>query len=244
ELTDSPDAAASAARRLGYPVALRISSAGLAHKSEAGGVALGLRTVTQVKAAFQRVSEAGGLAPEAIDGVTVSPMRTGGTELLAGVTVDPSFGPVLAVGLGGIWVEVLGDVSLRVLPVTPEEVGRMLGELRGAPLLRGARGQQPADVDALARVICAIGDAALSLSGSLRALEVNPLWVSGDRIEALDVLVETGPPASPARPGPAATEPADPESPDPESPHPEPAAPEPASPLGTPPGQHRTDPGQ
>ena len=226
ELTGSPDDAAAAARRLGYPVALRISSAELAHKSEAGGVALGLRTVTQVKAAFKRVSAAGGLAPEAIDGVTVSPMRTGGTELLAGVTVDPSFGPVLAVGLGGVWVEVLGDVSLRVLPVTPAEVGRMLGELRGAPLLRGARGQRPADLDALARVICAIGDAALSLGGSLRALEVNPLWVSGDQIEALDVLVETGPPTGPESP--------ESESPEPESPEL----------LGARPGPHRTDPGE
>ena len=219
ELTDSPDAAAVAARQLGYPVALRISSAELAHKSEAGGVALGLRTVTQVKAAFKRVSAAGGLAPEAIDGVTVSPMRTGGTELLAGVTVDPSFGPVLAVGLGGIWVEVLGDVSLRVLPVTPAEAGRMLGELRGAPLLRGARGTEPADVDALARVICAIGDAALSLGGSLRALEVNPLWVSGDQVEALDVLIETGPPPE--------TEAVNADS---------------AEPPDAPPGPHRTDP--
>ncbi|HEX9063881.1 MAG TPA: acetate--CoA ligase family protein, partial [Streptosporangiaceae bacterium] len=204
ELTGSPDAAAAAARAAGYPVALRISSAALPHKSEAGGVALNLRTVTQVRSAFKRVSAAGGLPPELIDGVTVSPMRTGGTELLAGVTVDPAFGPVLAVGLGGVWVEILGDVSLRVLPVTPDDVRMMLGELRAAPLLTGARGSEPADLDALARVICAIGDAALSLGGSLRALEVNPLWVSGTRIEALDVLIETGPDgkAPPDSPGP------------------------------------------
>lgn len=195
ELVDSPQAATAAALQLGYPVALRVSSAKLAHKSDVGGVALGLRTYTQVRSAFKRVSAAGGLAPEDIDGVMVSPMRTGGTELLAGVTIDPSFGPVLAVGLGGVWVELLGDVSLRVLPVTADEVVRMLSELRGSPLLRGARGQDPADLDVLARVICAIADAALSLGDSLRSLEVNPLWVSGDRIEALDVLVETGAPA-------------------------------------------------
>ena len=212
ELTNSPEAATAAALRLGYPVALRVSSAQLAHKSDAGGVALGLRTYTQVRSAFKRVSKAGGLKPDAIDGVTVSPMRTGGAELLVGVTVDPSFGPVLAVGLGGVWVEVLHDASLRVLPVTTDEVRLMLGELRGATLLEGARGHEPADLDALASVICAIGNAALSLGSSLRSLEVNPLWVSGNRIEALDVLVETGPPDG---------------SPDP---------------LGTPPGQHRTDP--
>ncbi len=100
---------------------------------------------------------------------------------------------MLAVGLGGIWVEVLGDVSLRVLPVGADEVIRMLGELRGASLLTGARGRRQADLDALAAVVVRIAEAALSLGGSLRALEVNPLWVDGDQIEALDVLVVTGP---------------------------------------------------
>jgi hypothetical protein len=121
-------------------------------------------------------------------------MRTGGTELLAGISMDPAFGPVLAVGMGGVWVEVLGDVSLRVLPVGPGEVIRMLGELRSAPLLHGARGRRPADLDALARIIVRIADAALSLGGRLHSVEVNPLWVDGDQIEALDVLVVTGQP--------------------------------------------------
>jgi hypothetical protein len=130
-----------------------------------------------------------------IDGVLVTPMRTGGTELLAGVTIDPAFGPVLAVGLGGIWVEVLNDTSLRLLPADAAEVRRMLGELRGLPLLQGARGARPADLDAVAEAIAALGDAALSAAaqstGGLRALEVNPLWVNGDQVEALDVLVVT-----------------------------------------------------
>ncbi|HEX8004995.1 MAG TPA: acetate--CoA ligase family protein, partial [Trebonia sp.] len=126
-----------------------------------------------------------------IDGVLVTPMRSGGVEMLVGVTVDPAFGPVLAVGLGGIWVEILRDTTLRVLPVGAAEVKSMLGELRGLPLLRGARGTRPADLDALAQVISGMGEVALSLNGSLRALEVNPLWVNGDQIEALDVLVVT-----------------------------------------------------
>jgi acetate---CoA ligase (ADP-forming) len=112
-------------------------------------------------------------------------------ELLAGVTVDPTFGPVLAVGLGGVWVEVLADTSLRVLPVGAGEVRRMLGELRGSSLLRGARGSMPANLDAVAEAIAGIGRTALSLGGALRALEVNPLWVNGDQVEALDVLVVT-----------------------------------------------------
>ncbi len=104
--------------------------------------------------------------------------------------MDPGFGPVLAVGLGGIWVELLRDASLRVLPADAGEVRQMLSELRGLPLLQGARGGAAADLDALAEVVAGIGELAASVPG-LQALEVNPLWVSGDQVEALDVLVVT-----------------------------------------------------
>jgi acetate---CoA ligase (ADP-forming) len=177
-------------------VALKVCSAHITHKSDIGGVALGVHGDAQVREAYQRVRAAGDAVPGAvIDGVLVTPMRTGGVELLAGVTADRAFGPVLAVGLGGVWVELLADTSLRVLPVTADEVKRMLGELRGSPLLAGARGTRPADLDVLARVIKNVGEAAMSLDGSLRALEINPLWVDGTTVEALDVLVITGPPA-------------------------------------------------
>jgi acyl-CoA synthetase (NDP forming) len=194
ELVQSADEAVAAARRLGLPVALKISSAQITHKSDIGGVALGLGSGSEVAAAYQKVRAAGdAVAGASIDGVLVTPMRTGGVELLAGVTLDPTFGPVLAVGLGGVWVEILRDTSLRVLPVDAAEVKRMLGELRGLPLLRGARGSKAADLDVLAEVIAGIGATALSLNGALRALEVNPLWVNGDQVEALDVLIATGP---------------------------------------------------
>ena len=196
ELVTSADAAAEAARRMGPLVALKVCSAQITHKSDIGGVALGVHGDAQVRDAYLRVRAAGESVPGAIvDGVLVTPMRAGGVELLAGVTVDRTFGPVLAVGLGGVWVEVLADTSLRVLPVTTEEVKRMLGELRGGALLRGARGTRSADLDVLARVIKNVSEAAMSLDGSLRTLEVNPLWVNGDRVEALDVLVVTGPSA-------------------------------------------------
>jgi acyl-CoA synthetase (NDP forming) len=194
ELVTSADEAAQAAQRLGLPVALKIVSAQITHKSDIGGVALRLGTEQEVRDAYQRVRAAGdAVAGATVDGVLVTPMRAGGTELLAGVTLDPTFGPVLAVGLGGVWVEILKDIRLRALPVDAAEVRRMLEELRGIDLLRGARGSQPADLDAIAAVIAKIGDAALSLNGTLRALEVNPLWVSGDQVEALDVLIATGP---------------------------------------------------
>jgi acetate---CoA ligase (ADP-forming) len=193
ELVTSAEAATRAARRLGSPVALKVCSAQITHKSDIGGVALGVHGDAQVRNAYRRVLAAGQTVPGAVvDGVLVTPMRVGGVELLVGVTVDRAFGPVLAVGLGGVWVELLADTSLRVLPVTTDDVKHMLGELRGSPLLRGARGTRPADLDVLAQVVKNEGDAALSIpDGSLRALEINPLWVNGDQIEALDVLVVT-----------------------------------------------------
>ncbi len=201
ELVNSADDAVAAARRLGLPVVLKVCSAQIAHKSDIGGVAVGPGTEEEIRAAYARVRTAGEAVPGArIDGVLVSPMRTGGVELIAGVTADPTFGPVLAVGLGGVWVEVLRDTSLRMLPVDPREVKRMLAELRGSALLTGGRGGRPVDLDALAEVICLVGDTAVRLDGLLRALEVNPLWADGNRIEALDVLVVTS-----GRPGRAAS---------------------------------------
>jgi acetate---CoA ligase (ADP-forming) len=179
-------------------VALKICSAQITHKSDIGGVALGLGSADEVRAGYEKVRAAGeAVAAAVIDGVLVTPMRSGGAELLAGVRIDPTFGPVLAVGLGGIWVEILKDISLRVLPVDAAEVKKMLGELQGAAMLAGGRGTRPANLDAVAEVIAGLGEVALWLSraregaprGSLHTLEVNPLWVNGDQVEALDVLV-------------------------------------------------------
>lgn len=192
ELVTEADAAVAAAERLGCPVVLKICSAAIAHKSDIGGVALGLGDPDAVRAAFVRVLAAGRAVTDDVEGVLVSPMRTGGTELFVGVTVDPSFGPVLAVGLGGVFIEVLHDVSLRVLPVDQEEVVRMLGELRGAPVLAGARGVAPADLPRVAEVVARLAECARLLGPALQTVEINPLWVDGSRVEALDVLVVTG----------------------------------------------------
>ena len=115
-------------------------------------------------------------------------MRTGGIELFVGCTRDAQWGPVIAVGLGGVWVEVLQDVALRPLPIDAAEVRRMLGELRGARLLHGARGMQAGRPRCGRGGHCRIGDAAVALGPDLEALEVNPLWVRGTDVEALDAL--------------------------------------------------------
>lgn len=188
-LAASEEEAAAAARALGGAVALKIASPDIGHKSDIGGVALNVSGEAAVREAYRRVMAAGaGVAGAAIEGVLVAPMRPRGVELFVGVTQDPQWGPVLAVGLGGIFVEVLQDVSLRVLPVAPGEVAEMLAGLRGAKLLEGARGIAAADLAAVGRAVAAIGQAAIAAGPALAAMDVNPLWVSGSQVEALDAL--------------------------------------------------------
>lgn len=192
-LVTGAEEAVDAATAFGFPVALKVAAADLAHKSDVGGVQLSLESPERVRAALGRIQrDVTAARPDAaLDGLLVAPMRSGGIELIVGVTVDAQFGPVLAVGLGGIWTELMADVSLRVLPVDETEVLAMLSELRASAILDGARGQAPVDRAQLARVIHRVARCALSLGPELEVLEVNPLWVSGAQMEALDVLCVT-----------------------------------------------------
>jgi acetate---CoA ligase (ADP-forming) len=175
-------AAVAAAAELGYPVVVK--AGGLAHKSDTGGVRLNLGDEAAVRAAYRAVDAVADGGP-----VLVQPYRTGGVELITGVVRDPVWGLMLAVGLGGIWVEVLRDAVLRPLPVSPGEVIDALEELRGLPVLRGARGTPPADLPRVAGVIAGIAAVAASLGDRLESLEVNPLLVRGSQVEALDALI-------------------------------------------------------
>ncbi len=161
------------------PVAIKVASPDIAHKTDIGGVALGVEGPAQLALAFHRVTTAARAA---------LPMARIDGALIVGITRDPAWGQVLAVGLGGVWVETLKDVSLRVLPVDAAEVHGMLAELRGAALLAGKRGQPAADIDKLSTVILAIAACATAQGPDLAALEVNPLWVRGNQVEALDAL--------------------------------------------------------
>ncbi len=178
------------ARALGDAVVLKVASPDIAHKTEVGGVLLDLRGDEAVASAFEQImAKVRVTKPVArIEGVIISPMRRSGVELIVGVVRDPAWGLAMAVGLGGVWVELLRDTSLRVLPVSVKAAREMLERLKAAKLLHGYRGAPPVDLDALGRVIAAIGDSALALGDDLAALEVNPLRVDGSNIEALDAL--------------------------------------------------------
>jgi acyl-CoA synthetase (NDP forming) len=175
--------AAKAAEAVGYPVVLKVSSPTILHKSDLGLVRVGLTSEKQVKAAFDELMDAAGA-----EGVLVSEMVTGGVETVVGVAQDDLFGPTVMFGLGGVFVEVLEDVTFRVPPFDRAEAMRMVQEVKGFPLLTGARGRPKADVKALVDVILKVQRLALDLSGELAELDINPLVVLPKGAVALDAL--------------------------------------------------------
>jgi len=164
------------------------------HKSDVGGVRVGLADAAAVRAAFSEMQDAvRRQRPDArLDGGVVQPMVSGGVEVILGVKTDPLFGPAVVFGLGGIFVEVLKDVAIRVPPLDAVEAREMVEEIRGAALLRGARGRPPADVAALADAIVRLGHLAQAQQGSLLALDLNPVLVlpEGQGVVAVDWLVQ------------------------------------------------------
>jgi acyl-CoA synthetase (NDP forming) len=189
--------ARDAAERIGYPVAVKILSPDIVHKTEVGGVALRLDCAGAVEAAVARMAgDIARRAPHArIDGYLVAEMVSDGVECILGVDNDPVFGPVVMFGLGGVLVELLKDVTFRLAPVDEEEARAMVASVRAFPLLDGYRGRPKADVDALATAIAAISRLAAANADRLRVLEVNPLLVMphGRGVIALDAVIETGP---------------------------------------------------
>jgi acyl-CoA synthetase (NDP forming) len=190
-LCTSATAAVKAANQLGYPVVMKVSSPDLLHKTEAGVVEVGVATAKDVRSKYDELLRKAKRANRSarIEGVLVCEMVTGGVDTLVGVSSDALFGPVVTVGLGGIFVEVLGDVTSRVPPFSADEARRALHELQGYALLEGPRGAKPSDVDALVETIMKVQRLALDLAGDVRELDINPLVVKPRGVVALDALV-------------------------------------------------------
>src|SRR5215467_12978606 len=171
--------AVAAAERLGYPVVLKIDSPEIVHKTDVGGVRVGCADAAAVRAAFgDMLAEVRRRSPAArLDGALVQRMVSGGREMILGVKTDPLFGPAVVCGFGGIFVEQLRDVAVRVPPIGPADAAAMIAELRGAAILAGARGRAPGDTRALADAIVRLGALAEAHRASLRALDLNPLLV-------------------------------------------------------------------
>ncbi|MCY1330836.1 Protein lysine acetyltransferase Pka [compost metagenome] len=192
-LAANAEAAAEAAARVGCPVALKVVSPDITHKTEVGGVVLDIPTPElAVAAARDMLARVSGQLPAArVDGVLVSPMRRGGIETLCGVFRDPVFGPVLMFGLGGVQVEVLKDVAMRLVPLDRDEARSMVQELRGKAIFNGVRGAPPADVEALVDVLVCLSALADSQRDVVGEVDINPLLLmpQGQGAIALDALV-------------------------------------------------------
>jgi len=187
--------AIEAAKGLGFPVAMKVISRQISHKSDVGGVQLNLRSEHGVAEAYrdmtQRILRA---YPEAvIEGVLVQPMATGGREMILGGRQDSQFGPVVMVGLGGIFVEVFGDISLRVAPITRRDAVDMIHGLRGASIFKGARGGKPSDIDAVVEALLRLSQLLCELP-EVREIDINPLRVfyEGEGCLALDARIGVG----------------------------------------------------
>jgi acyl-CoA synthetase (NDP forming) len=180
----TPSEAASKAKEIGFPVALKLIAPEIVHKTEAGAVLLDLRTGNEVETQGKQL-----LGKSSSDGKLLVQEMVSGTEVIVGARVDPQFGPFLMVGLGGIFVEVLKDIALRLLPVDEKEALAMLRELKGYPLLEGVRGQSRRDVPALVRALTGLSDLFVAYRSYLSDMEINPLIVreEGSGVVAVDV---------------------------------------------------------
>jgi acyl-CoA synthetase (NDP forming) len=197
-LATSPAEAVAAAAVLGDRLVLKILSPDILHKTEAGGVLLDVAAEDAGSAYERLLARVGERAPRArIEGVLISPMLRDGVETIIGVQNDPVFGPVVMFGLGGILVEIMRDVTFRIAPFGTEEARRMIGEIKGAGVLEGVRGQPAADIDALAEALSRLSRFAAAQRGRFTSIEINPLLVRprGAGVAALDALVLTSPEA-------------------------------------------------
>jgi acetyltransferase len=194
-LADSSARAGEIARQQGLPVALKISSPDIIHKSDVGGVKLNLSTAEEVEKGYEElVARVKETLPEArIDGVLVNRMAPPGQEVIIGMNRDPQFGPIVLFGLGGVMVEIFRDVALRHLPLTKEDAVAMIREIQGYPVLAGFRGQPQVDIDALAHCLLSVAEIAKENS-KITEIDLNPVFAYPQAILVADarIIMEEG----------------------------------------------------
>lgn len=190
KLAASKDKAISISKEFGFPVVLKIASPDVVHKSDAGGVKLGLRTSRQVGKAYDDILAAiQQKYPQAvIQGVSVQKMVRPGVEVIIGMSKDAQFGPVLMFGLGGVLVEVLKDVSFRIVPLAKRDAAEMIREIKGYPLLEGYRGREPVDVSNLEALLLKVSDF-VERNPEVKELDLNPIFAYSDGAVAVDARV-------------------------------------------------------
>jgi acetate---CoA ligase (ADP-forming) subunit beta len=176
-LAATKQAAVKLSEEIGYPVVLKISSVDISHKSDAGGVKVNLKNKAEVENAFDAIMRSCKAAvPTAkIEGVSVQGMAKSGIEVIMGMIKDPSFGPVIMFGLGGVFVEVLKDVAFRIVPIEKSDAEDMINEIKGKKLLEGYRGQEPADVACLQQMLLKLSDF-VNTTPEIEEIDMNPVF--------------------------------------------------------------------
>ena len=190
KLARSMKEAITLSKEMGFPVVLKIASADIIHKSDVGGVKTGLKNATQVSKSYKEIiASVKQRQPEAaFDGVAVQEMARPGVEVIIGMSKDAQFGPVLMFGLGGILVEVLKDVSFRIVPLTRRDAREMIREVKGYPLLEGYRGQEPADIPFLEEMLLKVS-AFAEENPEVKELDLNPIFAYRDGAVAVDARI-------------------------------------------------------
>jgi acetate---CoA ligase (ADP-forming) subunit beta len=193
KLATSEKEAVALSREIGYPCVLKVSSPDITHKSDAGGVKVGLADEVQVAQAYQAIMSAcrEKFPAAVIEGVTVQNMARPGLEVIVGMATDPQFGPVLMFGLGGVWVEVLKDVSFKIVPLTKHDARSAIREIRAAALLDGFRGSDPVDTCALEDILLRVSEFAAK-TPQVREMDLNPIFAYPDGAIAVDARVILG----------------------------------------------------
>ena len=189
-LATSREEAVSISKELGFPVVLKIASPDVVHKSDSGGVKVGLRTVAQVGKAYDDILKSiqKKYSKAMVQGVSVQKMARPGVEVIIGMSKDAQFGPVLMFGLGGILVEVLKDVSFRIVPLARRDAAEMIKEIKGYPLLEGYRGQEPVDVPNLEELLLKVSEF-VEKNPEVKELDLNPIFAYSDGAIAVDARV-------------------------------------------------------
>ena len=189
-LATSREEAQAQADSAGYPVVLKVVSPDIAHKSDVGGVKLNLKDTDAVAAAYDEIvaNSQKAVIDARITGVAVQHMAPQGTEVIVGMTTDPQFGPVMMFGLGGIMVEVLKDVSFRLVPLAERDADQMIGEIKGRPVLEGVRGQPASDLEALRDTILKVSEF-VEKHPEVRELDLNPVFAYPDGALAVDARI-------------------------------------------------------
>jgi acyl-CoA synthetase (NDP forming) len=190
QLATTAEEAGKAAKQAGFPVVIKIVSPDITHKSDVGGVRVGLESKKEVISAFREMLDAVRKVQlnARIEGVAVQHMAPPGTEVIIGMSKDPQFGPVLMFGLGGVLVEVLKDVAFRIVPLEPRDARQMVREIKGYPVLEGVRGQPPADIAALESLILKLSEF-VEASPQIEELDLNPVFVYPDGVIAVDARI-------------------------------------------------------